>query len=201
MWALQLYIGFFLPNFHSLFREPTASIFRTVFSPGISIPPPTSWLSLGHFSSWAPGAPFFSHHGQVRTRIFHIFANTSSYLLITLQILVTWGIWLLCVQERAHQSSTSSLQVYLQHWHVVHPIELHLHLQSHPLILTFRILIPGSAVPTPPFFAYAVLQPGSILTHMSCLNHTIPFALLTLMLFFHYPLGMGVPVVFHHVAN
>jgi hypothetical protein len=50
MWALQLYIGF-LPNFHSPFREPTASIFRTVFSHGISVPPPTSWLSLGHFSS------------------------------------------------------------------------------------------------------------------------------------------------------
>jgi hypothetical protein len=50
MWALQLYIGFF-PNFHSPFREPTASIFRTVFSHGISVPPPTSWLSLGHFLS------------------------------------------------------------------------------------------------------------------------------------------------------
>jgi hypothetical protein len=50
MWALQLYIGF-LPNFHSPFREPTASILRTVFSHGISVPPPTSWLSLGHFSS------------------------------------------------------------------------------------------------------------------------------------------------------
>jgi hypothetical protein len=102
----------------------------------------------------------------------------------TLQILVTLGIWWLCVQEHAHRSSTSSLQVYLQHWHVVYPTELHLHLQSHLLILTFRILIPGSAVPTPPFFAYAVLQPGSILTHMSCLNHSTPFALLTLMLFF-----------------
>jgi hypothetical protein len=119
----------------------------------------------------------------------------------TLQILVTWGIWLLCVQERAHRSSTSSLQVYLQHWHVVHPTELHLHLQSHPLILTFRILIPGSAVPTPPFFAYAVLQPGSILTHMSCLNHSTPFCTFDTHAVFHYPLGMGVPVVFHHVAN
>jgi hypothetical protein len=119
----------------------------------------------------------------------------------TLQILVTWGIWLLCVQEREHRSSTSSLQVYLQHWHVVHPTELHLHLQSHPLIFTFRILIPGSAVPTPPFFAYAVLQPGSILTHMSCLNHSTPFALFDTHVVFHYPLGMGVPVVFHHAAN
>jgi hypothetical protein len=101
----------------------------------------------------------------------------------TLQILVTLGIWLLCVQEHAHRSSTSSLQVYLQHWHVVYPTELHLHLQSHLLILTFRILIPGSAVPTPPFFAYAVLQPGSILTHMSCPIHSTLFALSTLMLF------------------
>ena len=41
LWALQLYIGF-LPNFQSPFREPTTSIFRTVFSHGISVPPPTS---------------------------------------------------------------------------------------------------------------------------------------------------------------
>ena len=77
----------------------------------------------------------------------------------TLQILVTLGIWWLCVQEHAHRSSTSSLQVYLQHWHVVHPTELHLHLQSHPLILTFRILIPGSAVPTPPFLHMRYCNP------------------------------------------
>jgi hypothetical protein len=50
MWALQRYIGL-LPNFHSPFREPKVSIFRTVFSHGFSIPPPTSQLSLGHFSS------------------------------------------------------------------------------------------------------------------------------------------------------
>jgi hypothetical protein len=31
MWALQLYIGL-LPNFHSPFREPTASVFRAIFS-------------------------------------------------------------------------------------------------------------------------------------------------------------------------
>ena len=41
IWALQLYIGFW-PNFHSPFREPMVSIFRTVFSHGISVPPPTS---------------------------------------------------------------------------------------------------------------------------------------------------------------
>jgi hypothetical protein len=68
MWALQLYIGF-LPNFHSPFREPTASIFRTVFSHGISVPPPTSWLSLGHLLPGALGVPFFSHHDQVRMHI------------------------------------------------------------------------------------------------------------------------------------
>jgi hypothetical protein len=95
-----------------------------------------------------PGCPFFiswsgthahSHICQIQAHIFD-----------TLQILFTLGIWLFCVQVLAHRSSTSSLQVYIQHWHVVYPTVLHLHFQSHPLILAFRILIPGSAVPTPP---------------------------------------------------
>ena len=108
----------------------------------------------GTFHPGPPGPPFFFTSWPGMHAHFHIFANTSSYLLITLQILVTLGIWWLCVQEHPHRSSTSSLQVYLQHWHVVYPTELHLHLQSHLLILTFRILIPGSAVPTPPFFLH-----------------------------------------------
>jgi hypothetical protein len=149
MWALQLYIGFF-PNFHSPFREPTATIFRTVFSHGISVPPPTSWLSLGHFLPRAPGAPFFSTSWPGTHAHCHI-CQIQAHTFDTLQILFTLGIWLLCVQVLAHRSSTSSLQVYIQHWHVVYPTELHLHFQSHPLILAFRILIPGSAVPKPPF--------------------------------------------------
>jgi hypothetical protein len=78
MWALQLYIGLF-PNFHSTFREPKVSIFQTVFSHGISILPPTSRLSLGHFSFEAPGAYFF--HIMVRyARAWSHFSNTCSYL-------------------------------------------------------------------------------------------------------------------------
>jgi hypothetical protein len=126
-------------------------------------------------------------------------SNTCSYL-NSLQILFTLGIWLLCAQVLAHRSSTSSLQVYIQHWHVVSPAVLHLHFQSHPLILAFRILIPGSAVPTPPF-ASSVLSPGSILTHMSCPIPSTFLALFDTHVVLHYPLGMGVPIVFHHVVN
>jgi hypothetical protein len=158
MWALQLYIGFFaqlpltIPGAHGIHfsnrlqprdQHPAAYI--------MAVPRPLFILG--------PRGPLFFTSWPGTHTHFHIFANTSSYLLITLQILVTWGIWLLCVQERAHRSSTSSLQVYLQHWHVVHPTELHLHLQSHPLILTFRILIPGSAVPTPPFLHMRYCNP------------------------------------------
>ena len=81
MWALQLYIGL-LPNFHSPFREPAASIFRTVFSHGISISPPTSWLSLGHFSSRAPGAPFFHIMARYACALSHL-SNTCSYLVLS----------------------------------------------------------------------------------------------------------------------
>jgi hypothetical protein len=145
----------------------------------------------------SPRGAFFSYHGQVRTRIV-TFYQIHAHIFDSLQILFTLGIWLSCVQVLAHHSSTSSLQVYTQHWHVVSPTVLHLHFQSHPLILAFRILIPGSAVPTPPF-ASSVLLPGSILTYMSCPIHSTFCHFLTLMLFFIYPLGMGVPIVFHHV--
>jgi hypothetical protein len=101
----------------------------------------------------SPRGAFFSHHGQVCMRIV-TFVKYKLIPLNTLQILFTLGIWLLCVQVLAHRSSTSSLQVYIQHWHVVYPTELHLHFQSHPLILVFRICIPGSAVPKPPFFIW-----------------------------------------------
>jgi hypothetical protein len=169
MWALQLYIGF-LPNFHSPFREPTTSIFRTVFSHGISIPPPTSQLSLGHFSSRAPGAPFFfiswpGTHVHCHIYLIHV------HICYSLQILFTLGIRLFYVQVLDQHLATSLLQVYTQHWHVVSPTVLHLHYQSHPLILAFRIHPSSSAVLTPPA-ASSVLSPGSILTHMSCPIHS-----------------------------
>jgi hypothetical protein len=149
MWALQLYIGFFaklpltIPGAHGVHfsnrlqprdQRPAAYI--------MAVPGPLFILSPRgalFFASW-PGTHAHCHIYLIHAHIFD-----------TLQILFTLGIWLLCVQVLAHRSSTSSLQVYIQHWHVVYPTELHLHFQSHPLILAFRILIPGSAVPTPPF--------------------------------------------------
>jgi hypothetical protein len=130
MWALQLYIRF-SPNFHSSFREPTTSIFRTVFSHGISISPPTSWLSLGHFSSRAPGVPFFftswpGTHAHCHIYLIHV------HICYPLQILFTLGIRLFYVQVLDQHLSTSLLQVYTQHWHVVSPTILHLH-SSHTL--------------------------------------------------------------------
>jgi hypothetical protein len=59
LWALQLYIVPF-PNFQDQFQELRASIFRSIFSHGIRIPPPTQSHSLGHHPSSAPGE-HFSH--------------------------------------------------------------------------------------------------------------------------------------------
>ena len=44
--------------------------------------------------------------------------------------------------------------------------------QSHPLMLAFRIPIPGSTVLTPPFAFVGVLSSGSILTYMSRPMHS-----------------------------
>jgi hypothetical protein len=110
------------------------------------------------------------------------------------------GICFSYVQVLSPHPSASPLQVYTQHWHVVFPAVSHLHFQSHPPMFTSRISFLGSALPTPPFSSL-VLLPGSILTHMSCPIHSTFCHFLTLMLFFHYPLGMGVLIVFHHVAN
>ena len=74
-----------------------------------------------------------------------------------LQILFTLGIWLFYVQVLGQHLSTLLLQVYIQHWHVVSPTVLHLHFHSLPLILAFRILIPGSTVSTPPFCIFGTV--------------------------------------------
>jgi hypothetical protein len=137
--------------------------------------------------------PWSGTHAHIHTYQIH------AHIFDSLQILFTLGIWFSCVQVLDHHTSTQPLQVYTQHWHVVFPSESHLHFQSHPLTFASRIPISGSAVPTPPF-ASSVLSPGSILTHMSCPIHST-FCTLTLMLFFKKPLGMGVPIVLHHVAN
>ena len=159
---------------------------RCPFSKQSSATGPTS-RHLHHSCPWVTfhpepqACPFFHIMARYASTLSHL-SNTCSYL-NSLQILFTLGIFLLCAQVVAHRSSTSSLQVYIQHRHVVSPAILHLHFQSHPLILAFRILIPSSAVPTPPF-ASSVLLPGSILTHMSCPIHSTFLELLTLMLFF-----------------
>jgi hypothetical protein len=95
----------------------------------------------GHlfFIPWS-GTHAHSHTYQIHAHIFN-----------SLQILFTFGIWFSCVQVLTHHTSAQPLQVYNHHWHVVFPTVLHLHFQSHPLMFTSRIPIPGSAVPTPPF--------------------------------------------------
>jgi hypothetical protein len=140
----------FLSHLHFLFvQEPINSVFQNRLQPRDQRP--VTYISAvpGSLFTMSPrGAFFFTSWPGTHTHchIFQIQAHTFD----TLQILFTLGIWLLSVQVLAHRSSTSSLQVYIQHWHVVYPTELHLHFQSHPLILSFRILIPGSAVPKPP---------------------------------------------------
>jgi hypothetical protein len=89
--------------------------------------------------------PWSGTHAHCHIYLIH------AHICYSLQILFTLGIWLFCVQVLGHHLFTSSLQGYTQHWHVVSPAVLHLHSQSLPLILSFRIPISGSAVLTPPF--------------------------------------------------
>jgi hypothetical protein len=112
-----------------------ATYIMTVPGP-LFIPSPRGAL---FFISW-PGT-------QAHCHIYIIHVHIWYYL----QILFTLGIWLFCVQVLGHHLFTSFLQVYTQHWHVVSPAVMHLHFQSHPLILAFRIPIPSFAVLTPPF--------------------------------------------------
>jgi hypothetical protein len=69
LWALQLYIVP-LPNFQDQLQELRSSIFRSIFSHGIRIPPPTQSHPPGHHPSSAPEDAFFSHPAQVRLLIF-----------------------------------------------------------------------------------------------------------------------------------
>jgi hypothetical protein len=99
---------------------------------------------LHHGCPWAtfhpepPGRPFFiswpGTHAHCHIYLIHV------HICYSLQILFTLGIWLFCVQVLdSHHHGSAFLQVYIQHWHVVSPTVLHLHFQSHPLILAFRI--------------------------------------------------------------
>jgi hypothetical protein len=101
------------------------SIYQSIFSHVISIPSSTSQQSLGLFSSWALGAPFFipwsGTHAHIYTYQIH------AHILDSLQILFTSGIWFSYVQVLDHHTSTQPLQVYTQHWHVVFPSVSHLH--------------------------------------------------------------------------
>jgi hypothetical protein len=94
-------------------------------------------LAVHFFISW-PGT-----HAHCHIYLIHV------HICYYLQILFTLGIWSFCVQVLDHHYFTSILQVYTQHWHVVSPAVLHLHFQSHPLILAFRTPLSGSAVLTP----------------------------------------------------
>jgi hypothetical protein len=93
---------------------------------------------------------FFHTTGQVRMCIF-TFYQIHAHICDSLQILCILGIWFSCVQVLDPHRLTQPLQVYTQHWHVVFPSVSHLHFQSHPLIFSSRIPLPGSAVPTLPF--------------------------------------------------
>jgi hypothetical protein len=130
---------------------------------------------LHHSSPWAsfypepPRCLFFIPWSITHAHI-HAY-QIHAHIFDSFQILFTLGIWFSCVQVLDHHPLAQPLQVYTQHWHVVFPSISHLHFQSHPLIFASRILILGSAVPTPPF-ASSVLLPGSILTHMSCPIHS-----------------------------
>ena len=97
-----------------------------------------------------PGRLFFISWSGTHAHI-HI-CQIQAHIFDSLQILFTLGIWLFCVQVLdSHHHCSAFLQVYIQHWHVVSPTVLHLHCQAHPLKLTFRTSISGSAVLTPPF--------------------------------------------------
>jgi hypothetical protein len=84
-----------------------------------------------------PDALFFiswsGTHAHCHIYLIHV------HICFSLQILFTLGIQLFFVQVLDQHLATSLLQVYIQNWHVVFPAVLHLHFQSHPLILAFRI--------------------------------------------------------------
>ena len=103
----------------------------------------------------SPWGAFFSYHDQVCMHI----VTFIKYILISLILFryCSLWVWFSCVQVLDHHPLTQPLQVYTQHWHVVFPIVLHLHFQSHPLILASRIPIPSSAVPTPPFCIFGTV--------------------------------------------
>jgi hypothetical protein len=84
---------------------------------------------LHHDYPWAtfhpepPGRPFFitwpGTHTHCHIYLIHV------HICYPLQILFTLGIWLFYVQVLGQHLSTSLLQVYIQHWHVVSPTVLH----------------------------------------------------------------------------
>jgi len=169
MWALQLYIGLFakLPltilgshgvrfSIHLQPWDQHPFIYLTTFPGPLVILSPRGAI---FFIPWSSTHAHF-HTYQIHAHIFD-----------SLKILFTLGIWFSCVQVLDHHTSAQPLQVYTQHWHLVFPSVSHLHFQSHPLIFASRIPIPNSAVPSTPF-AFSVLLPGSILTHMSCPIHS-----------------------------
>jgi hypothetical protein len=130
MWALQLYIGCFAKTSTHHSGSP-----RRPFSEPSSATGSAS-RHLHHGCPWAtfhpepPGRSFLiswpGTHAHCHIYLMHV------HICFSLQILFTLGIRLFYVQVLDQHLSTSLLQVYTQHWHVVSPTVLHLH-PSHTL--------------------------------------------------------------------
>jgi hypothetical protein len=161
MWALQLYIGL-LPKLPLTIPEAHDVHFSNRLQPRDQRPATYITVVSGPLFILSPRGTFFSYHGQVRMRIV-TFISYMFMFLILFRYCSLWGIWLFYVQVLDHTLSTSFLQVYTQHWHVVSPAVMHLHFQSHPLILAFRTPISGSAVLTPLFLHLRYRYPVAFL--------------------------------------
>ena len=94
----------------------------------------------------------FSFHIMARyTRALSPLSNICSYIGFSSDIVHFGYLVVLCAGTSSSSLPIIPSGIYTHHWHVVSSTVLHLHFQSHPLILAFRIPIPGSAVLTPPF--------------------------------------------------
>jgi hypothetical protein len=94
---------------------------------------PAAYITVipGSLSVLGPRGTLFSISWSGTHTHCHIYL-IHAHILDSLQILFTLGILWCCVQVLEHHQSTSSLQVYLQHWHVVFPVVLHSHFPVTP---------------------------------------------------------------------
>jgi hypothetical protein len=163
MWALQLYIRFFFcqtSTHHS--RSPR----RPFFEPSSATGSASRHLHQDYlWATFPPGPPGRPYAARYACALSHL-SNTCSYLLSYSDIVHFGYLVGLCAGPRSatlHVTPSgiySALACSLSHG-------IAFTFQSHPLMLAFRIPIPGSTVLTPPFAFLGVLSPGSILTYMS----------------------------------